>query len=557
MPELSNLDVARALYEIADLLEVQGGDPFRVRAYRRAAQSIETAVAEVAELARQGRLTAIEGVGRAIAAKIEEYLTTGRMEYLEELRRAVPPGVLELTRVPGLGARTAHLLYRRLGIDSLDRLELAARQGDVRDLAGMGPKKEMAILEGLRKLRRRAERAPLGAVRPIAEGLVERLRQHPAVLRAEVAGSIRRCRDTVGDIDVVVASRAPAEVLHQVRRLPVAGQVLEEAENAIRMTTSLGRRVEVHVVPPERYGVALLEMTGSAAHLEALGDLPQRAATEEEVYRCKGLPYIEPELREGLGEVEAAREGRLPRLLTRRDLKGDLHTHTTASDGTATAAEMMEAAKALGHQYVAICDHSRSLTIARGLSEERLRMQAAEIRRLNRGERRFRLLHGVEVDILRDGSLDFPDEVLRELDVVVASIHSAMHLDAGAQTERLLRAIANPHVDIIGHPTGRVLGRRDPYPLDFDRIVEACARTGTALEISASPSRLDLSDLHARLAKHRGVKLVINTDAHAIPELASLDYGVGQARRAWLEPKDVVNTMDLDELLAWLAKEKG
>lgn len=553
---MNNRDVAGALYEIADLLEFRGEDLFKVRAYRKAGEAIELMLEEVAQVALQGRLLTIPGVGKATAAKVQELLATGQIEYLEELRRAVPPGVVDLTRVPGLGARTAQLLYARLGIDSLDKLELAARQGALRDLPGLGAKKEAAILAALEKMRTRADQVSIGAVKPLAEALVEHLRRHPAVLCADVAGSIRRRKELVTDIDLVAASDSPAAVIEFVRRLPIAGEVLEANGDRIVLMTSLGRRLHVHVVAPGRYALALLQMTGSEGHVAALGAL-EPAASEDEIYRSRGLTYIEPELRENRGELEAARSGRLPRLLTTTDLKGDLHAHTRASDGTASALEMAEAAQALGHQYLAICDHSQSLAITRGLTPDRLRLQGAEISRMNKGFQRFQLLRGSEVDILKDGALDFPDEVLRELDVVVASIHSHMKLDEAAQTERLVQAIKNPHVDIVGHPTGRVLNKRDPYPLNLERVMDACSRTGTALEISASPARLDLSDLNAHLAKGQGVKLVINTDAHSVHELELLEYGVGQARRAWLEPGDVVNAMDLEPLLAWLQKEKG
>jgi DNA polymerase (family 10) len=553
---VNNLDVARALYEIADLLELKDEDGFKVRAYRKAAQAIELLLEGVDEVARRGALTSIPGIGKAIAEKVSELLRTGHLAYLDDLRRAVPPGVGEMTRVPGLGAKTAALLYSRLGINSLDRLELAARQRELRDLPGMGPKKEAAILEALAKMRTRNERIPIGSVRPLAEALAGYLRLHPAVTQADLAGSIRRREDTVADIDLVVASDAPAAVIAYIKRLEIAGDVVSEAPDRIELMTSLGRRMDVRIVPPGRYALTLLETTGSREHLEALGPLTA-APTEAEIYAGKGLPYIEPELREGRGEVDAARDGRLPHLLTERDLKGDLHAHTHASDGHATALEMAQAARALGHQYLAICDHSQSLVIAGGLKPEQVRMQGAELRRLNKGFTDFRLLRGSEVDILRDGSLDFPDELLRDLDVVVASIHSLMKLDEQTQTERLVQAIKNPHVDIIAHPTGRVLGRRDPYALNIERVVDACARTGTALEISASPARLDLSDIHARLAKQRGVKLSIDTDAHTTHELELLPHGVGQARRAWVEAGDVVNAMNLAPLLAWLAKEKG
>jgi len=553
---VNNLDVAMALYEIADLLELKGDEPFKGRAYRKAGEALAVLPQEVIDLAQQHRLDSIPGVGKAISAKIQELLTTGQIEYLEELRRAIPPGVRDLTQVPGLGARTAMLLYTRLGIDSLERLELAARQGELREAPGITARKEAAILAALERMRRMGDRVSIGAVLPVAQELAEALRRHPQVLQVEVAGSIRRWKETVEDIDLVVATREAGAIFDWLKRLSIAGEVLMESGDHLTMLTSLGRRIDLMAVPPERFGRALLLMTGPDSHLAALGSIPE-GATEAEVYQALGLPWIPPELRQGHGEVDAARAGRLPNLVGTADLKGDLHTHTKASDGTATLTEMAEAARALGHRYLGICDHSRSLAIASGLSPERLLAQVAEIRRLNQRWSDFRLLAGSEVDILKDGSLDFPDDLLAQLDVVVASIHSHMGLDAESQTERLLRAIRNPHVDMIGHPTGRVIGRRDPYPFDLARVLDACAETGTALELSASPARLDLSAELARQARQRGVRLVINTDAHTTRELELLPYGVGQARQAWLEPSDLVNAMALPELLTWLAKPKG
>lgn len=554
---MNNLEVAQALYEIADLLELKGEDPFKIRAYRKAAEAVDLLLEEIGQVAAERRLLQVPAIGKATAAKIEELLATGRLAYLEELRRAFPPGLRDVTRVPGLGAKTAMLLYTRLGIDSLDRLELAAREGQLRDLPGVGARKEAAILTALERLATLQERVSIGAVAPVAEALAEHIRRHPAAEQVAVAGSVRRRQDTVGDIDLVVATRDPAAIHTYIKGLPIAGEILEEGTGKLTLKTSLGRHMDLTIVPPDMFARALILTTGSAAHLEALGAALPDGPDEVAVYAALGLPFIPPELREGLGEAEAARAGRLPRLLERTDLKGDLHAHTRASDGTATLQEMAEAARSLGHQYLAICDHSQSLAVAGGLTPERLALQGAEIRRLNQGMSGLRVLRGTEVDILKDGALDFPDPVLAELDVVVASIHSHMQLDSAAQTERLLRAIHNPHVDIIGHPTGRILGRRDPYALDFERIAAACAATGTALEISASPSRLDLSDEHARIARQLGVILVINTDAHSTLELQGLEWGVGQARRAWLEAGDLLNALPLPDLLAWLAKPKG
>lgn len=561
---MTNLEIAAVLYEIAELLQFMGDDAFKPRAYRRAAAAVQRIPAPVADLSRAGRLREVPSIGQAIAAKVTELVRTGRLGYLEELRRAVPPGVQALTRVPGVGGRTAMLLFRDLGIRDLDGLELAAREGRLRGVPGLGPKKESAILAALERLQQQGDWVLLGAVRALAVTLAEHLRTHPAVVQAEVAGSIRRWRELVTDIDIAVATGQPEAVLDYVTGLTIAGEVTERASDRVRMATSLGRAVEVVTAPPEGFGTLLVALTGSAAHLADLtdrgspltGGLPA-APTEADLYSALGLPWLPPELREGRGEVEAARAGRLPSLVELGQIRGDLHCHTTASDGTASLLEMAEAARALGHSYIAICDHSRSLAIARGLTPQRLALQAEEIRELNRRWTDFRLLRGSEVDILKDGSLDFPDEVLAELDVVVASIHSQMHLSEAEQTARLLRAIRNPHVDIIGHPTGRVLLRREPYALDLDRVIAACAETGTALEISASPARLDLRDEHTRLARERGVMLVINTDAHSVHELGLLPYGVGQARRGWVERSGILNTLGLPDLLTWLARPKG
>lgn len=553
--------MAAALYEVAELLELQGADPFRVRAYRRGARTVELLPEPIADVWRRGELADLPGIGKALMEKIGELLRTGRLAVLEELRAAVPPGVRELTRLPGLGARTAHLLHERLGIASVDELELACREQRVRELPGFGVKREADLLAAIAKLRRRGGTVPAYALWPLALALLEYVEQGPGCVRAAVAGALRRMAPEVAEVTLVAAVTGLEAMHAHLQACPLVREVTH-AGGLVRCTTATGRRAEIRLVPPARFAAALLTATGSPAHLEELaarGALPAEPETEAAAYAALGLPYIPPELREGRGEVEAAARGELSDLLQPGDLQGDLHTHTRWSDGLATAAEMAAGARALGHAYLAVTDHSQSLRVARGLTPAQLAAQGAEIDALNAAGRDGAptLLKGVEVDILKDGSLDLPDAALAELDVVVASVHSHLNLDAAAMTNRLEQAVKNPHVDIIGHPTGRRLGHRDPYPLDLERILELAARTGTALEINASPARLDLDGDLARLARACGVRFAIGSDAHSPDELAGLGWGVGQARRGGLTAADVVNAWPLDELRRWLRRPKG
>jgi DNA polymerase (family X) len=576
---MANLDVAYLLYEMADLMEFRGEDPFKTRAYRRAADSIAALPEEIRQVAGQGRLLSVEGIGRSIGEKVTEILATGTCAYLEELRQAIPPGLREVTRVPGIGPRTAFTLFSRMGIRSLEELEAAARDGRLRAIPGFGAK-ESQVLGALERVQERRERVPLAAVLPLAEAVLRHMRQSPDLVEIAVVGSVRRRRETVADLDLLCAAQDPSALIRHFLRIPLGGEVLRQEEDGAAVSTSLGRRIDLQAVPPDRYAAALLRATGSKAHYAQLeerarqlglaaadgggpagtgwGDAGERAASEAALYRLLRLPYIPPELREGSGEIEAAADGRLPMLISRADLKGDLHAHSRWSDGTATIAEMAEAARALGHRYLAITDHTQSLAIANGLSPERVRRQAAEIAALNRGfGSSFRVLHGTEVDILKDGTLDLPDDLLAELDVVVASVHSHFRMSEEEMTERMARAIINPHVDVIGHPTGRLLTRRDPYPVDMERLLRLAAATGTAMEINCSPDRLDLTDAHVRLAKELGVRIAVNTDAHSVPELDLLEFGIGQARRGWLEAADVLNALGPDDLSRWLKREKG
>lgn len=564
---MTNIEVAWLISEMADLLELQGAEAFKVRAYRRAAQSVENLPVDIAGVAASGRLEEIPGIGRNLSAKIQEILSTGTCSLLERLRAEVPRTLLDFLAIPGVGARTAALVHRELGIKTIDELEAAARAGKLRDLPGMGGKKEQNIITGIEALRARNGRCPLGVALPLAADFARFLERHPAVKQVAVAGSLRRHRDTVADIDLVAASDRPGEVMDAFVSLPMVRDVLARGETKSTIVTRLGLQADLRVVAPDEFWTALHHSTGSKEHHVRLrGRARDRGlkineygvfredgekipvAGEEELYRLLDLEYIPPELREDRGEVEAAAEGRLPDLVSLADIRGDLHIHSDWSDGTSAIAELALAARARGYEYIAITDHSRSLAMARGLDEARLKQQQEAIAAVNRELDGIEVLAGIEVDILRNGTLDLPDGVLADLDVVIASVHTGFRQEEAVITERVLGALKNEHVDILAHPTGRLLGRRSAYALDIDQVLEAAAANGTCLEINASPDRLDLDDVNARRAKDLGIRLAINTDAHAVPVLDDMTFGVDVARRAWLERKDVLNALPLADL---------
>ena len=574
---MRNKEVARLLESIADALDIKGETPFRVNAYREAARRIETLTEDVAVLAQEDRLQEIQGVGSTIATRIKEYLTLGRSPYYEELAKEVPPGLLDLLKVPGLGPRKAKLVYERLGIASLAELERAAREHRLADLPGMGRKTEENLLRELERLKQRTQRLLLGTALPAAERVVDALREHPAVARIAPAGSLRRMRDTIGDIDILVASTAPDEVIAAFVSLPLVKEVIARGPTKSSVLTEGDVQMDLRVVDPHAWGAALQYFTGSKAHNVHLRELANRqglkiseygvfredtgdrvaGAEEEEVYAALGLAWIPPELREDQGEIEAAREGSLPRLIAVEDLRGDLHAHTNWSDGAATLEEMARAARARGYQYLAVTDHSKSLGVARGLSEERLREQRRLIDRLNQELAPFRLLASVELEIRADGTLDYEDDVLRELDLVTASVHSGMNQPRERLTQRIVGALRNPYVDVVNHPAGRLIGRRDAYEVDLEEVLRVAAETGTALEINSQPERLDLTDQAARRARALGVLLTISTDAHSVANLDYVRYGVAVARRAWVEAEGALNTRSLDDLLAHVARRRA
>jgi DNA polymerase (family 10) len=570
MGPVKNFELARLFYEMAALLEVRDESVFRVRAYQRAAQTLEALAEDVAVLAARGEVQKLPGVGKDIAGRIAEYLATGRIAQLEKLRGGLPPSFLGLLEIRGLGPRTARLLHERLGVDTVDRLEEVCRSREIVTVAGIRDKTCENILDGIAQWRAGRARIVLSRARAIAAGLAEALRAHGGVDRLEVAGSIRRMRETVKDVDLLVTSGEPARVIDTLVALPSVVEVLARGDAKASVRHQEGIAVDLRVVAPEAFGAALQYFTGSKEHNVRLRELAARrglrvseygvfdertgarlaGATEEEVYGAVGLAYIPPELREDGGEIEAARAARLPALVTRADLRGDLHAHTDWSDGHHPLPRLVEAAQARGYEYVIVSDHSRSATIARGLDPEQLRAQVALIRALQ-PRYRIRILAGTECDILADGSLDFPDELLDELDIVLAAVHSRFKQSRQEMTARIVRALAHPAVDVLVHPTGRLIGSRDPYDVDLEAVFAAARRHGKALEINCSSDRLDLGTAHARRAADLGIPLAISTDTHYLSNLDNVELGVGIARRAWVGPDRVLNARPLAELLAW------
>jgi DNA polymerase (family X) len=565
-----NFEVARLFYEMASLLEARNESVFRIRAYQRAAQALETLSEDVAAVAARRGLTDLPGIGRDLAARIDEYLTTGRIGQLETLRAELPAGFLSLLEIRGLGPRTARALWEQRGVDSIETLEALCRSGAIVGVAGIGDKTRANILKGIERWKAGRARTPLATARTVALQVGEALRAHGGVERLEIAGSLRRMRDTVKDVDLLVTSTEPARVIRTFTTLPSVSEVLAQGPTKASVRHQEGLALDLRVVEPAAFGAALQYFTGSKDHNVRVRELAVRrglriseygvfdettgsrvaGATEEEVYATVGLPWIPPELRENQGEIEAAREGRLPTLVTAADLRGDLHAHTDWSDGHHTLDRLVAAAEARGYEYVIVSDHSRSLTIANGLGIDRLRAQIAAIRALQ-PRFRIRILAGTECDILADGTLDFPDEVLAELDVVLAAVHSRFGQPRAEMTARIVRALGNPWVNVLAHPTGRRLGSREPYDVDLDAVLAAARDHGKAVEINASPERLDLSDAHARRAGALGVPVAIDTDTHYLRELDNVDLGVAVARRAWLTSEQVLNTRPLDALLAW------
>jgi DNA polymerase (family 10) len=558
---VKNRDVARLFTRYATLLEIEDANPFRVRAYRNAARIVEELPRNVGDMIRQGEdLSQLSGIGKDLAAKIREIVETGRLAKFEEASKRTPGELVDLTALPGLGAKRVRRLHDELRINTLGDLEKAARAGKVRQLAGFGPKTEARILKAIEQKLGTERRVKWSEAEEVARPLIRYLSAIDGVSQAVVAGSFRRCRETVGDLDILVTCAGPSKVMARFVSYEEVDEIISKGRTRATVRLRDGLQVDLRVVPEKSYGAALLYFTGSKAHNIALRKLAVKRGlklneygvfkgreyvagrSEKAVYRQVKLPYIEPELREHRGEIDAARKGRLPELIRQADLRGDLHCHTSSTDGRDTLKTMAKAARALGYRYLAISDHTRHLKVANGLDVNRLSRQLAAIDRLNDKLARFRLLKSAEVDILEDGSLDLPDEILSKLDLVVCAVHYGFGLSRKRQTERIIRAMDNRYMNILAHPSGRLLGRREAYPVDMQRLMEAALERGCFLEVNAQPDRLDLSDSDCKMAKDMGLKLAISTDAHSARQLDYMRLGVAQARRGWLSPEDVHNT---------------
>jgi DNA polymerase (family 10) len=563
---IENIDIARLFEEIADLLEIQGQNQFRVRAYRTAARTIGALAVPAASLAAEGRLDELPGIGGDLAGKIGTILATGTLPLLQELTAKTPESLVQMLKIPGLGPKRARQIYDTLGITTLDALEAAARTGKLRALPGIKKTVEHKILQGLADLRGHGGRWRLADADAYIQPLLAHLRASTAVAQLEVAGSYRRRKDTVGDIDVLVASSRPGAVVTQFTTYARVEQVQAEGPTRSAVVLDSKLQVDLRVIPAVSFGSALHYFTGSKPHNIAMRGLGLRRGlkineygvfrgarriggrTEEEVFDAVGLPWIPPELREAQGEIEAARGGRLPKLIELSDIRGDLQVHTSATDGVNDLAEMVEAARTRGYEYVAITDHTKAVRVAGGLTRGAFHRQFQAIDHLQKRCPGITILKGAEVDILDNGELDLDDATLAELDLVVVAVHSKFNLSRAAMTKRVVRALRHPHVQILAHPTGRLIGTREPYQVDFDQILKAAADHGVALEINGQPERLDLDDVQARAAHEAGVALVVSTDAHRIEELAYMRHGVDQARRGWCEAQHVLNTRPLAEL---------
>jgi DNA polymerase (family 10) len=567
MPTHNN-DIAAIFNKVADLLEIKGANQYRVRAYRNAARTVEGLSQRAADKIRTGEdLSHLSGIGKDLAGKIEEVVKTGKLGLLEELEREMPGELTDIMRVSGIGPKRVAALHGELDINTLDELEQAAQDGRIRDLEGFGARTQQTILEETKRLRQeRRLRMKLAVAEQYAEPLREYLQKAEGVKDIVVAGSYRRRRETVGDLDILVTCKKGSPVMNRLVDYDDVRKVVAQGKTKSTVLLRSGLHVDVRVVPQVSYGSALLYFTGSKQHNIAIrkiavkkklklneygafkGDRRVAGRSEQEVYKKMGLPFIAPELREQRGEIEAAGKNKLPKLVEAENIRGDLHVHTKRTDGRHTVEELIAAARQRDYDYIAIADHSQRVTVAHGLKPKDLREQMAEIDQINDRLKGFTVLKAIEVDILEDGSLDLPDDVLAELDLTVCSVHSKFKLSRDKQTRRIVKAMDNPHFSILGHPTGRLINEREPYDVDMERIMEAAKDKGCVLELNAHPDRLDLNDIHGKMAKDMGVRVAISTDTHRIDDLDNMRFGVGQARRAWLESGDVINTNSLREL---------
>ena len=559
----TNVEISQIFDEIADILELKGENKFKIRAYRNASRTIEGLTQDLSGISEKGELKKLPGIGDAIAKKIDEILKTGKNKYHEELKESIPSGLLQMLEIPGLGPKTTYKLHEELGIDSIESLEQAAKNHELRGLFGMGEKTEENILRGIEQYRRHKERIPIGKALPYAELIVKSLKKEEGVKKAIFAGSLRRMKETIGDIDILVASKYSKPIMDAFTGLEGVSEVLACGDT--KSSIIFGDvQVDLRVVDPESFGAAMQYFTGSKHHNVRLRELAVKkglkineygvfrgekkiaSETEEDVYESVGLRYIPPELREDRGEIDAAFDDRLPKLVEIEDIKGDLHIHSNWSDGKRSILEMAKAAKNRGYEYILVSDHSSTVGITGGLKKEQLKKQIIEIKNINKDLDDFRVLSSTEVDIKSDFSLDFDDDILSELDIVVAAVHTKFSQDKETMTNRIISAIKNPNIDIIAHPTGRLIGKREPYAVDMDKVIKAAKKNNTVLELNANPNRLDLNDIHCKHAKENRVKIAISTDSHDSSQMDLISYGIATARRGWIEKSDVLNTMTLD-----------
>ncbi len=574
---MENLDIARIFDEIADILELKNENPFRIRSYRRAARVIRDLPEDVKSLASTGELKTVPGIGASLADKIEEIIATGTCQAYEDLKKDPVYSLTELLSIPGVGPKLAVRLNKELGVKNVDDLEKAAREGRLHSLEGIREKLEEKILKGIEQYRRHVGRFKLADALTYAESIVKVLKAQKGVTKIDIAGSLRRMKETIGDIDIlVIAGKAhSSKVMDTFTEMDIVADIIAKGDTKSSVLLKSGIQVDLRILEKQSYGAALHYFTGSKDHNVAIRDRAKRmglkvseygvfdsktnkllaGAREEDVFRLVGLPFIPPELRENSGEIEAAEQGKLPKLIDQSDIRGDLHMHTKASDGANTIEEMALFAKKLGYEYIAITDHSKAVTVAGGLDEKALEAHIKEIEKANKKVKGIEILSGIEVDILPDGSLDLDDSVLAKCDVVIGAVHSRFNMSSEEMTKRIIKGISNPNVNILAHPTGRIINERDPYQVDLEAVIEAAKKKRVALELNSYPDRLDLRDVHCRQAKEAGVKIAIGTDSHAALQLSNIRYGIATARRGWLEAGEVINTFSLAKLKRFLAKQ--
>ncbi|WKZ18566.1 MAG: DNA polymerase/3'-5' exonuclease PolX [Candidatus Jettenia sp. CY-1] len=571
---MKNHEIAALFERIANVLELKGENAFRINSYRKAARILGDVTEDIEVLAREGKLKDIPGIGESMAEKIMEYIHTGKMSKYDEVMKEISEETITLMQIPGLGPKTVAMLNKKLGIVSLSDLEKALQEGKLKGLFGIGDKKIQNIMRGIELFKTSQQRIPIGMAYPVVKGIIEVLKHHSQTKDIQSAGSLRRMKETVGDIDILATGTRGEDIVKSFVTMRGVTQILAAGDTKGSVRVEEGVQVDLRVVREDEFGSALQYFTGSKEHNVRLREIAKKkgykineygifkdnkrigGSREEEIYKALGMDWIPPELRENKGEIEAAQEGKLPNLIKLSDIKGDLHNHSDWSDGNSTFEEMAKRAMDMGYKYLVVSDHSQSLHVANGLKEEELLEEIEEIDNLNKKLKGFTLLKATEVDIMADGSIDFPDKLLEKLDIVIASIHSGFKQEKKRITERMIAAIRNPYVNIIAHPTGRLIGKREGYEVDLDKVMEACVETGTALELNCYYDRLDLNDSNCRKAKEIGVMIAINTDAHHVDQMWMIELGVGIARRGWLEAKNVINTFLLHDLKAFCKKKR-